>query len=193
MPETGPELFIQLQTLETLSPCLLTLELFVLSLFLSVPALLLLFALVLAWSWSSSVLHGLDLESEHCVFENRSGTVTLLPLNTAQCSVNGLSIREPTLLTQGKTWFRPGLTLVQTWFRPGLTLVLLFPGAVILLGRTNMFRFNHPKEAARLREKRKVRPTCTKTVSRPGLNPGLLRTGPKLKPGPGLVFIQKLV
>lgn len=34
---------------------------------------------------------------------------------------------------------------------------LLCPGAVILLGRTNMFRFNHPKEAARLREKRKVR------------------------------------
>lgn len=30
-------------------------------------------------------------------------------------------------------------------------------GAVILLGRTNMFRFNHPKEAAKLREKRKVR------------------------------------
>uniref|UniRef100_A0A8D1VB43 Kinesin motor domain-containing protein n=1 Tax=Sus scrofa TaxID=9823 RepID=A0A8D1VB43_PIG len=28
-------------------------------------------------------------------------------------------------------------------------------GAVILLGRTNMFRFNHPKEAAKLREKRK--------------------------------------
>lgn len=31
------------------------------------------------------------------------------------------------------------------------------PGAVILLGRTNMFRFNHPKEAAKLREKRKVK------------------------------------
>ena len=27
---------------------------------------------------------------------------------------------------------------------------------MILLGRTNMFRFNHPKEAAKLREKRKV-------------------------------------
>ncbi len=34
---------------------------------------------------------------------------------------------------------------------------LCFSGAVILLGRTNMFRFNHPKEAAKLREKRKVR------------------------------------
>lgn len=32
----------------------------------------------------------------------------------------------------------------------------MFSGAVILLGRTNMFRFNHPKEAAKLREKRKV-------------------------------------
>ncbi|KAK7930392.1 hypothetical protein WMY93_006787 [Mugilogobius chulae] len=74
-------------------------------------------------------LHGLDLESEHCVFENHSGTVTLLPLNQAQCSVNGVTVKQPAMLTQG---------------------------AVILLGRTNMFRFNHPKEAARLREKRKV-------------------------------------
>lgn len=32
----------------------------------------------------------------------------------------------------------------------------IITGAVILLGRTNMFRFNHPKEAANLREKRKV-------------------------------------
>ncbi|RMB89519.1 hypothetical protein DUI87_34093 [Hirundo rustica rustica] len=30
-------------------------------------------------------------------------------------------------------------------------------GAVILLGRTNMFHFNDPKEAAKLREKRKMR------------------------------------
>ncbi|XP_078805111.1 kinesin-like protein KIF16B isoform X5 [Oryzias latipes] len=74
------------------------------------------------------VLHGLDLESEHCVFENQSGTVTLVPLAGAQCSVNGVQVTEPTQLNQG---------------------------AVILLGRTNMFRFNHPKEAARLREKRK--------------------------------------
>lgn len=29
-------------------------------------------------------------------------------------------------------------------------------GDVILLGTTNFFRFNHPREAAELREKRKV-------------------------------------
>ncbi|XP_073409905.1 kinesin-like protein KIF16B isoform X3 [Dendrobates tinctorius] len=74
------------------------------------------------------VLHGLDLESEHCIFENLNGRVTLIPLNAAQCSVNGIQILEATPLNQG---------------------------AVILLGRTNMFRFNHPKEAAKLREKRK--------------------------------------
>ncbi|NXP47596.1 KI16B protein, partial [Heliornis fulica] len=74
------------------------------------------------------VLHGLDLESEHCVFENLNGTVNLIPRTGAQCSVNGIQITEATHLNQG---------------------------AVILLGRTNMFRFNHPKEAAKLREKRK--------------------------------------
>uniref|UniRef100_G3Q803 Kinesin-like protein KIF16B n=1 Tax=Gasterosteus aculeatus aculeatus TaxID=481459 RepID=G3Q803_GASAC len=74
------------------------------------------------------ILHGLDLESEHCVFENQSGKVTLVPLGAAQCSVNGVQVTESSQLNQG---------------------------AVILLGRTNMFRFNHPKEAAKLREKRK--------------------------------------
>ncbi|XP_075605843.1 kinesin-like protein KIF16B isoform X2 [Balearica regulorum gibbericeps] len=74
------------------------------------------------------VLHGLDLESEHCIFENLNGTVNLIPRNGAQCSVNGIQVTEATHLNQG---------------------------AVILLGRTNMFRFNHPKEAAKLREKRK--------------------------------------
>uniref|UniRef100_A0A671RQE0 Kinesin-like protein KIF16B n=1 Tax=Sinocyclocheilus anshuiensis TaxID=1608454 RepID=A0A671RQE0_9TELE len=74
------------------------------------------------------ILHGLGLESEHCMIENQNGAVTLIPLNDAQCSVNGVQITEPCPLNQG---------------------------AVILLGRTNMFRFNHPKEAAKLREKRK--------------------------------------
>ncbi|XP_062243343.1 kinesin-like protein KIF16B isoform X1 [Platichthys flesus] len=74
------------------------------------------------------ILHGLDLESEHCMFENQNGTVTLVPLGGAQCSVNGVQVTEPSQLNQG---------------------------AVLLLGRTNMFRFNHPKEAAKLREKRK--------------------------------------
>ncbi|XP_061685494.1 kinesin-like protein KIF16B isoform X2 [Syngnathoides biaculeatus] len=74
------------------------------------------------------VLHGAEVESEHCVFENGGGTVTLVPLGAAPCSVNGTNVAGPARLNQG---------------------------AVILLGRSNMFRFNHPKEAAKLREKRK--------------------------------------
>ncbi|XP_041571390.2 kinesin-like protein KIF16B isoform X6 [Taeniopygia guttata] len=85
------------------------------------------------------VLHGLDLESEHCIFENLNGTVNLIPLNGAQCSVNGIQITEPTHLNQATE---------------GISYRFM-KGAVILLGRTNMFRFNHPKEAAKLREKRK--------------------------------------
>lgn len=50
------------------------------------------------------VLHGLDLESEHCIFENLNGTVNLIPLNGAQCSVNGIQITEATHLNQGITW-----------------------------------------------------------------------------------------
>ncbi|KAJ8013533.1 hypothetical protein DPEC_G00030760 [Dallia pectoralis] len=74
------------------------------------------------------VLYGSDLHVEHCVFENRDGAVTLTPQTGALCSVNGFEIVQACLLTQG---------------------------AIIQLGRGTMFRFNHPKEAAQLREKRK--------------------------------------
>jgi hypothetical protein len=52
--------------------------------------------------------------------------------------------------------------------------LLCLIGAVILLGRTNMFRFNHPKEAAKLREKRKVTP---KALSLKGLLKKLISCG----------------
>lgn len=35
-------------------------------------------------------------------------------------------------------------------------MVLIVAGDVILLGKTNMLRFNHPQEAAKLRKKRYV-------------------------------------
>lgn len=55
----------------------------------------------LSFMFSNSVLHGLDLESEHCIFENVGGTVTLIPLSGSQCSVNGVQIMEATHLNQG--------------------------------------------------------------------------------------------
>ncbi|XP_045902610.1 kinesin-like protein KIF16B isoform X2 [Micropterus dolomieu] len=106
-------------------------------------------------------LHGLDLESEHCMFESQNGTVTLVPLGGAQCSVNGVQVTEPSQLNQG---------------------------AVILLGRTNMFRFNHPKEAARLREKRKSGLLSTFSLSMTDLSKSCENLSTVMLYNPGLEF-----
>nr|XP_004610970.1 unnamed protein product [Sorex araneus] len=107
------------------------------------------------------VLHGLDLESEHCIFENAGGTVTLVPLGGSQCSVNGVQITEATHLNQG---------------------------AVILLGRTNMFRFNHPKEAAKLREKRKSGLLSSFSLSMTDLSKSCENLSTVMLYNPGLEF-----
>ncbi|XP_013770255.1 kinesin-like protein KIF16B isoform X7 [Pundamilia nyererei] len=107
------------------------------------------------------ILHGLDLESEHCMFENQNGTVTLVPLAGAQCSVNGVQVTAPSQLNQG---------------------------AVILLGRTNMFRFNHPKEAAKLREKRKSGLLSTFSLSMTDLSKSCENLSTVMLYNPGLEF-----
>uniref|UniRef100_A0AAQ5ZD04 Kinesin-like protein KIF16B n=1 Tax=Amphiprion ocellaris TaxID=80972 RepID=A0AAQ5ZD04_AMPOC len=107
------------------------------------------------------ILHGLDLESEHCMFENQNGNVTLVPLGGAQCSVNGVQVTEPSQLNQG---------------------------AVILLGRTNMFRFNHPKEAAKLREKRKSGLLSTFSLSMTDLSKSCENLSTVMLYNPGLEF-----
>ncbi|KAG8124428.1 putative Kinesin-like KIF16B-like protein, partial [Naja naja] len=109
----------------------------------------------------STVLHGLDLESEHCIFEHFNGTVHLIPLDGAQCSINGIQITEATQLNQG---------------------------AVILLGRTNMFRFNHPKEAAKLREKRKSGLLSSFSLSMSDLSKSCENLSTVMLYNPGLEF-----
>ncbi|XP_052103586.1 kinesin-like protein KIF16B [Mytilus californianus] len=71
---------------------------------------------------------GLDIEKEHCAIANDNNVVQLIPKNAAMCTLNGCLIMEPTKLTQG---------------------------AVILLGKTNMFRFNNPAEAIKMKEELK--------------------------------------
>ncbi|KAJ1103576.1 hypothetical protein NDU88_000997 [Pleurodeles waltl] len=73
------------------------------------------------------VLPGQWIERHHCIIENTSGAVTLRPLQGAQCIVNGQEVTEPRRLSQG---------------------------AVVVLGKTHKFRFNHPAEAALLRQRR---------------------------------------
>ncbi|KAM8916178.1 uncharacterized protein stard9 isoform 2-T2 [Spinachia spinachia] len=72
-----------------------------------------------------------------CVIENHAGVVTLRPLPGCVCSLNGREVTEPCRLAQG---------------------------TVITLGGVHKFRFNHPAEAAVLRERRRVSEggmTCT--------------------------------
>ncbi|XP_043485778.1 kinesin-like protein Klp98A isoform X1 [Polistes fuscatus] len=70
------------------------------------------------------VLTGPDVEPEHCVVELDNGVATLHPLSP-HCWINTAQVDKPTRLSQG---------------------------CIILLGRNNMFRYNDPAEAAKLRK-----------------------------------------
>ncbi|XP_047197507.1 stAR-related lipid transfer protein 9 isoform X2 [Hippoglossus stenolepis] len=67
--------------------------------------------------------------SASCEIENRGGVVTLRPLSGCCCLLNDREITEPCRLAQGM---------------------------VITLGGVHRFRFNHPAEAAVLRERRRA-------------------------------------
>ncbi|XP_014226698.1 kinesin-like protein Klp98A isoform X2 [Trichogramma pretiosum] len=69
-------------------------------------------------------LTGVDVEPEHCIVELEGGVATLHPLSP-QCWINTAQVDKPTRLSQG---------------------------CIILLGRNNMFRYNDPAEAAKLRK-----------------------------------------
>ncbi|KAG8560934.1 hypothetical protein GDO81_015186 [Engystomops pustulosus] len=73
------------------------------------------------------VLQGEDIGQEHCIIENKLGVVELRPTLGAICTVNGQEVTDVCRLSQG---------------------------AVIVLGKSHRFRFNHPAEAAVLRQMR---------------------------------------
>ncbi|XP_028398519.1 kinesin-like protein KIF16B isoform X2 [Dendronephthya gigantea] len=72
------------------------------------------------------ILNGPGIDAEHCILESIEGHVTVHPLS-ALCFVNGEVLDQQRRLKQGD---------------------------VLLLGKTNTFRYNHPGEAAKLRKKR---------------------------------------
>ncbi|XP_014724777.1 PREDICTED: stAR-related lipid transfer protein 9 isoform X1 [Sturnus vulgaris] len=78
------------------------------------------------------VLQGQWIERNHCRIENRSGVVTLRPVPGARCSVNGCPVSGSCRLSQG---------------------------ALVVLGKSHKFRFNHPAEAAILRLRRSINET----------------------------------
>lgn len=64
-------------------------------------------------------LCGPHIFSEHCVFENLEGVITLIPKTGALIYVNGREISEP---------------------------IILRTGSRVILGRNHVFRFNHPDQ-----------------------------------------------
>ncbi|XP_070179569.1 kinesin-like protein KIF16B isoform X2 [Littorina saxatilis] len=83
-------------------------------------------------------ISGQGVAQQHCVIEYRDGVVTMHPIEEAICHVNGHMVREPVRLNQGE---------------------------VILLGKTNMFRFNHPAEAQKMKQMRKALSTLSLSKS----------------------------
>ncbi|KAK9346429.1 hypothetical protein V1522DRAFT_404408 [Lipomyces starkeyi] len=77
-------------------------------------------------------LHGSKILTDHCIFENEDGVVTIIPNDTAAVMVNGLRLSAARRLHSGDR---------------------------IILGDFHIFRFNHPQEALMQRHKgtRKLR------------------------------------
>ncbi|XP_014107350.1 PREDICTED: stAR-related lipid transfer protein 9 [Pseudopodoces humilis] len=78
------------------------------------------------------VLQGQWIERNHCLIDNHCGIVTLRPVPGARCSVNGSEVSGSCRLSQG---------------------------ALVVLGKSHKFRFNHPAEAAILRLRRSINET----------------------------------
>uniref|UniRef100_A0A8C5ECP0 FHA domain-containing protein n=1 Tax=Gouania willdenowi TaxID=441366 RepID=A0A8C5ECP0_GOUWI len=66
-----------------------------------------------------------DVAPHHCFIENTSGLFTLHPCGNL-CAVDGVQVQEPTPLTQG---------------------------SMLCFGQSSLFRFNHPEEALRMKNR----------------------------------------
>uniref|UniRef100_A0A182J8M9 Kinesin motor domain-containing protein n=1 Tax=Anopheles atroparvus TaxID=41427 RepID=A0A182J8M9_ANOAO len=69
-------------------------------------------------------LNGIGIAPEHCRIVLSNGNATIYPNANATCLLNACMIEVPTAISQGD---------------------------ILLLGRTNMFRYNNPAEAAKMR------------------------------------------
>ncbi|KAK8758441.1 hypothetical protein V5799_003929 [Amblyomma americanum] len=76
------------------------------------------------------VLSGLGIQDEHCSIELVDGGATLYPNPNSECCINTMPVDKATRLTQG---------------------------CVVLLGSTNVFRYNDPAEVHKLRKEKERR------------------------------------
>uniref|UniRef100_A0A4W5J8C0 FHA domain-containing protein n=1 Tax=Hucho hucho TaxID=62062 RepID=A0A4W5J8C0_9TELE len=106
-------------------------------------------------------IEGLGIEAEHCRIINRGGVITLHPSGNL-CSLDGVHVSKPTLLTQGYT---------------------------LCLGKSYFFRFNHPEEARRMKSMQPQKsPVATMGYSS-GMDRSLSRTTLKTTHLPLFLYI----
>ncbi|KAG8505235.1 LOW QUALITY PROTEIN: StAR-related lipid transfer protein 9, partial [Galemys pyrenaicus] len=96
------------------------------------------------------VLQGQWIERDHCTITSACGVVVLQPAQGARCTVNGREVTASCRLTQASCM---QYVLKCKQFPDSC---LWATGAVITLGKAQKFRFNHPAEAAVLRERRQA-------------------------------------
>lgn len=93
--------------------------------------------------------------------------VTLEPCEGADTYVNGKKVTEPSILRSGGSL---GLSSSLPWrpctcptLNPHLSPTLCTPGNRIIMGKSHVFRFNHPEQARQERE----RTPCAETPAEP--------------------------
>jgi kinesin family protein 1 len=79
-------------------------------------------------------LSGSHIFKEHCIFENRSGVVTLIPAKDALVYINGRKVTEPEVMSTGSR---------------------------VILGKNHVFRYTNPEQAREKREKAEVNNEAT--------------------------------
>uniref|UniRef100_A0AAY5F2F7 FHA domain-containing protein n=1 Tax=Electrophorus electricus TaxID=8005 RepID=A0AAY5F2F7_ELEEL len=111
-------------------------------------------------------IEGPGIEAEHCVIENRGGVITLNPCGHL-CSLDGAPVTKPTQLTQGYS---------------------------LCLGKSYVFRFNHPEEASRMKsmlpQKSPVSPLVYSTGHTPSIRAPLMCENPFKGPQPPVLFFR---
>ncbi|KAL8785450.1 MAG: hypothetical protein Q9213_003380 [Squamulea squamosa] len=99
-------------------------------------------------------LNGSKILTDHCIFENADGSVSVIPRDGAAVMVNGLRTEEPKKLRSGNR---------------------------IILGDFHIFRFNHPQEARAERKEQSLLSQLGSPGPRPGHSRGTSQAG--LEPG----------
>lgn len=74
-------------------------------------------------------LSGDNILREHCIFQNDNGVVSIIPTQDALVYINGRKITEPEVLSTGSR---------------------------VILGKSHVFRFQHPQQAREKREQKAI-------------------------------------